>query len=86
MIYKVRGRAMDLLQLICNRTINDPVTCTTNMRSIKDIEVIIEKPLVKINRQGPDIDDGAHTGVEAQEGEDPGENWARQKPSLMAAE
>ena len=86
MIYKVKGRAMDLLQLICNRTINDPVTCTTNMRSIKYIEVIIEKPLVKINRQGPDIDDGANADVEAQEGEDPGENWMRQKPSLMAAE
>ena len=86
MIYKVMGRAMDLLRLICNRTINDPATCTTNMRSIKYIEVIIEKPLVNISRQDPDIDDGANTDVEAQEDEDPGENRMRQKPSRMAAE
>ena len=83
MVYKVRERAMKLLQLTYNLRINDVEAFTKNPVLAKYLEVIKRKPLTKANPQDPDF---AEESSDIENDKNAGEHWIQEKPFRHVAE
>ena len=90
MIYKVRERAMKLLQLIYNLRIQDRDQFAKNKRLEQYVEILKRKPLIKKRPNIPSRDSVSsnelNTDIEAEKDDEPGEHWIHEKPFRMVAE
>ena len=83
-IYKVRERAMKLLQLIYNLWVNDVNKFYENEKILRYLDVIKTKPLTRVNPLDADMSDYLDSDIEADQ--NAGQHWIAEKPFRPVAE